>query len=79
MPEATLFTLATVRNMREAERRGKHCIAFSTNTYEQCSASSGDYFQLADDEPLLDAEGAPMLLAVKVTRYIDALTGEEVF
>ena len=70
-------TLATVKNMREAEARGKTCFAFSPTTYEQCSATSGDYFMQADDEPLRDSEGEPMILAVKVTRYLDALTGDD--
>lgn len=33
---------------------------------------------LADDQPLTDCEGEPMILAVSESRFADALTGEPV-
>jgi hypothetical protein len=79
MMQTDTQTLATVANMREAEKRGKRAVAFSPNTYEQYSATPGDYWQHAEDEPLVDSEGTPMILIVKVTHYIDALTGDDAF
>lgn len=66
-------TLATVRNMRIAQERGKQAFAYSPTTLEQSSATPGDYFMLGEDEPLTDSDGNPMHLVVKATRYIDAL------
>lgn len=74
---STERTIATIENMREAESRGKRCMAYSPNTGEQFSATSADYFNLPEGKPLVDADGEPLILAVKVTRYLDALTGED--
>jgi hypothetical protein len=54
----------------------RRAIALSPVTSEQYSASSRDYWQLADDEPLTDAVGEPMVLVVPFSGYRDALTGE---
>ena len=40
-------------------------IAYSPNTGEQYSASSGDYFMIGMDEPLRDSDGEPMILVTK--------------
>ena len=53
----------------------RRAVALSFSTGEEYSASSGDYWQLPDDEPLRDADGEPMLLATAHTIYKDALTG----
>ena len=39
---------------------------------ERSSASAGDYWKLADDEPLRDSDGEPMVLAVSCVMYQDA-------
>ena len=74
-----MTTLATRRNMEEAASRGKRAVAFSPMTCEQYSATSGDYFMRGMDEPLLDAEGEPMVLVISTVHYIDALTAEHIW
>ena len=86
----TLATPANMRKFREANPprqidtpdgpvtiMGRGCFAFSPTTGEQFSADAGDYWPLPDDEPLLDSDGRPMVLAVTRTLFLDALTGEE--
>lgn len=81
-----MSTLATVANMREFEaqhpRRGntepRRCFAVSINDpMERYAASSGDYFMLRDDDPLVDSAGEPMVLALERCYLVDALTGDE--
>lgn len=55
---------------------GRRAVALSPSTGEEYSASAGDYFHLAADEPLRDADGEPMLLVTRHTIYKDAMTGE---
>jgi hypothetical protein len=69
--------IATVANMRKHYREARTVrhedgpitvfpvqpFAFSYGTGERYSANPGDYFMLADDEPLRDSEGEPMVLA----------------
>jgi hypothetical protein len=69
--------LATPANMRKYADRGP--IAYSFATGEEYSATAGDYFMQADDEPLKDANGDPMELIVKrmtVTR-VNAIDTDE--
>lgn len=86
-------TLATPANMREWERlhpsrkiqtpdgsariEGARCFAYSPNTGEEYSATAGDYYNRPDDQPIRDKLGEPMVLAVRVTQFLDALTGED--
>jgi hypothetical protein len=56
----------------------RRAIALSPSTGEQYSASSGDYWNVPDDEPLRDADGEPMLLVTQHTIYKDAMTGERI-
>lgn len=84
-----MTTLATPANMRAFEAanpsrtlpngttiEGRRCFAMSINDPdERSSASAGDYWKLADDEPLRDSDGEPMVLAVSCVMYLDALTG----
>lgn len=58
----------------EAQR----CIAYSPTTFEEFSASPGDYFMRDPDEPLLDAEGDEMILVTSRVVFSDALTGEAI-
>jgi hypothetical protein len=69
-------TLATVENMRRAEQAGIRCFAFSPTTGEEYSATSGDYWNLGAETPLMDDLGEPMILVQRVTIYRDALTRE---
>lgn len=60
--------IATPANMRKlaegpVQVRGATLIAYSPRTSYQCSATAGDYWNLADDEPLRDQNGDPMFLA----------------
>lgn len=48
--------------------------AFSPTTLEEYSASSGDYWQLPEDEPLRDENGEPMFLVVATHGYVDAMS-----
>lgn len=89
----SIATLATPKNMRRWEQanqartietpdgpaviEARRCVAYSSYTGEEYSAASGDYWQLADDEPLLDSEGEPMILARQVCAMVDVFTGEE--
>ena len=58
--------LATPRNMSKvADRVG--VMAWSPNTGESYSATAGDYWNRPPDEPLLDSESEPMILAREVT------------
>lgn len=50
---------------------GRRCITYSPNTGEQYSADAGDYWNLPDDEPLLDSRGKPMHLVTSRTVYED--------
>lgn len=53
---------ATLRNMREnADRSG--IVAWSPVTGEEYSADYRDYWYLSEDEPLVDDNGDPMVLA----------------
>jgi hypothetical protein len=70
-------TLATVANMRRLEGAGdRDVFAFSPTTGEQYSATAGDYWNRPDDEPLTGEDGEPMVLARRIVRYVDALTGD---
>lgn len=75
-------TLATPANMRRFEqehpRTHPHiepvrAIAWSPATGEEFSATSGDYWNVPDDMPLLDEREEPMLLVVREQRFTDAL------
>lgn len=81
-------TLATPANMRRFEQKHRRthpyvdpvrAIAWSPGTHEEYSATSGDYWNVPDDAPLLDERGEPMLLVVRQERFTDALptTGEK--
>jgi hypothetical protein len=88
----TLATPANMRAIEEANRgrtikqpggelvhvEGRRAMAISPSTGEEYSASSGDYWNHADDEPITDSEGEPMILVFQRTVYVDALTGEQV-
>ncbi|MBA2708487.1 MAG: hypothetical protein H0U59_11855 [Gemmatimonadaceae bacterium] len=78
MKSAGGATLATVANMKECERRGLKVSALSLNTFEQYSATPGDYWD-HDASPLVDEEGEPMILVRTITSYLDALTLADVF
>lgn len=86
-----MVTLATPANMRKFEERHpgrtvdtvngpvhiepRRATVISLSTGERFSASSGDYWDRPDTEPLRDSDGEPMLLATSHTIYKDALTG----
>lgn len=73
-----MSTQANLKNMRAIVDLGvPGVIAVSPDTGEKYSADPADYFYLSDAETLEDERGNPMLLAVQHTRWIDALTGEE--
>lgn len=60
--------LATPANMRKladgpVKVKGATLIAYSPRTFEQFSATPGDYFYLPDDTPLRDGMDQPMVLA----------------
>jgi hypothetical protein len=70
--------IATVENMRKVYPADKtvttpegemiHIVvskpfAYSPETDERFSANPNDYWQLADDDPVTDSEGSPMVLA----------------
>lgn len=58
--------LATPANMRKAEADGvKGVFSYSPVTNERYSATAADYFQIADDTPLKDETGEPMILATE--------------
>lgn len=61
MTEPTVHT-ATLANMRRCEAAGIKAVAFSPDTYEQYSATPGDYWDMPDDQALQDAEGQDMIL-----------------
>jgi hypothetical protein len=63
--------LATPKNMKECERCGIQAIAISTISGDCYSAGSGDYFWLADDQPLVDDFQEPMKLVVKSVQFLD--------
>lgn len=85
-------TAATVANMRAYEAahppktidtpngpvkvHAARCFAYSPTTAEEFSGSPGDYFTMGEDEPLIDAEGDPMVLVTSRVSLHDALTGE---
>jgi hypothetical protein len=54
----------------------RRAVALDLSTGQTFSASDGDYFTLADDEPLTGEDGAPMVLAVPTHGFLDALTGQ---
>jgi hypothetical protein len=58
------MTEATPHNMRKYEDQS-NVFAYSPVTEERYSATPGDYFMMPDDKPLLDEDGAPMVLAVE--------------
>lgn len=58
-----MATIATLRNMKIHSK--DYVFAYSYNTGEGCSADPGDYWHLDEDEPLLDADGGPMVLVFK--------------
>lgn len=58
--------LATPANMRKVEEDGvKGVFSYSPVTNERYSATAADYFQIADDAPLKDETGEPMILATE--------------
>lgn len=59
---------ATVANMRQ-HSGVPGLIAYSPVTGEECSANPGDYWHLPEDEPLIDSNGAAMVLA-RITRQV---------
>lgn len=73
-PERHL-TMADGSTVTIARRRA---IALSPSTGEECSGSSGDYWDRPAGLPLKDADGEPMLLVTEHTIYKDALTGERI-
>lgn len=62
--------LATRRNMRAVAGR-TDVFCWSPRTHEEYSATPGDYFLLGDDEPLLDDDNQPMILARRVTAIVE--------
>jgi hypothetical protein len=54
------------------------CLAMDPATGDTFSASAGDYYNQPDDEPLTNDEGDPLILVLKRTLYVDALTGEQI-
>jgi hypothetical protein len=54
------------------------CLAYDRSTGDTFSASSGDYWQQPDDEPLTGEDGEPLILVLKRTLYVDAITGEQI-
>jgi hypothetical protein len=82
------MTLATPENMKKYEAANqprpykdgtlmpRPAIAYSPDTGEQYSATSGDYWHMKDDEPLRDENGEPMILVVSQTTMTDALDNE---
>lgn len=89
MNEPTLATRANMRRFEAANPartidtpdgpatvEGRRCFALDPATGEQFSAAAGDYWQHPEDEPLRNADGEPLILALKRCEYVDALTGE---
>jgi hypothetical protein len=74
--------LATPANMRRlaggpVRVQGATLIAYSPRTFEQYSATPGDYWHMPEDEAIVDRTGAPMVLAYtheKVTIVVDPET-----
>jgi hypothetical protein len=64
-----LATPANMRKLRHIDYRAPAAVvfAYSPRTYERYSATPGDYWHMADDEPLLDENGEPMVLAFEHT------------
>jgi hypothetical protein len=62
--------LATPRNMKRFDDV-YGVMAYSRTTGEEYSASSGDYWNRAEDEPLVDESGDPMVLVVRVSNMVD--------
>lgn len=61
---------ATVANMRLCEAAGVKAVVWDAYEARATSASSTDYFWLGENDPLLDAEGEPLVLATVVSaRY----------
>lgn len=54
------------------------CLALDPASGETFSASSGDYWDRPDNEPLTNEAGEPLVLVLKRTLYVDALTGERI-
>lgn len=89
-----MTTYATLENMRAFEQAnpprkvdtpngpatvlGRTCFAWSPFTDERFSATPGDYWNMSEEECLLDSEGNQMVLVTERTLYLDALTGEDV-
>lgn len=65
---------ATRRNMEAFP--GSEALDLATG--ETFSATSGDYFQLGPDDPLTNANGDPLVLAVRHTAFLDPATGDEI-
>jgi hypothetical protein len=74
-----MATLATPANMAAVAETCPGAFAYSPLTGEQFSATPGDYFWALPDEPIIDGEGEPCILAVACPGWCeDALTGEAV-
>lgn len=56
--------IATVANMRLFEDR-RDVFVYDANTGARFSATPGDYFQLADTDPLIGTDDQPLILAVE--------------
>lgn len=79
-----LATLANMRRLAEGPLRveGAELFAYSPRTFEKCSATPGDYWQMRDDDTLNDRLGQPMVLAYsheKVTIVEDATPDDDDF
>lgn len=57
---------------------GVRAVAYSPTTLEEYSATSGDYWHLADDQAVPDANGEPMLLVVATSGYVDAMSSQRI-
>jgi hypothetical protein len=61
--------LATPKNM--SLYADDTVIAYSPLTGEETSATAGDYWMMRFDEPLLDSEGEPMILARRFVTFVE--------
>lgn len=71
--------IATVANMRrcEAAKPVFRVVMLDTSTGEHFSATSGDYWQHAENEPLAGEDGEPMVLARVVPEHYVSIDESE--
>lgn len=68
---------ATPHNMKLLADRAKAPIAapgimaYSPTTGEQYSATPGDYWDMPQDRPLIDANGEPMILVSRRVQFVE--------